>query len=159
MCQRLLEHLIKPTFLMCIPCTRNVISWQPTSRSSLTQIVSTLITESTSHLIATLIRIGTCTEVSKTADVSIRQAIIIRTLLLEHLESTIVQLSNLTSIKHHTPLTVESSLTVNAITLNTGIEVHDVCIIEYIVVSSRKTGIPTKEVVTCSVKNTALFED
>ena len=159
MCQRLLKHLIKPFFLMCIPCTRNVIGWQPTSWCSLTQIVSTLITESTSHLIATLIRIGTCTEVSKTANVGIWQTIVVRTLLLEHLECTIVQLGNLTSIKHHTPLTVESSFTVNAITLNTSIEVHDVCIIEYIVVSSRKTGIPTKEVVTCSVKNTTLFED
>ena len=36
MCQRLLKYLIKPTFLMCVPCTRNVIGWQPTSWCSLT---------------------------------------------------------------------------------------------------------------------------
>ena len=56
-------------------------------------------------------------------------------------------------------LTVEGCLTVNAVTLHTCVEVYDVSIVEYIIISGRETCVPAEEIVTSPIENTAFFED
>ena len=154
-----LEDIGEPSLLVCVPCAGDVVGRQPAGGCRLAQIVRTLVAESTRYLVAPFIGIGACSEVSQAADVGIRERIIVCSFLLEHLEGTVVELGNLACVEHHAPFPVEGLLAVYAVGLHTCIEVHDVRVVEDIVVGCRETRVPAEEVVAGAVENTAFRQD
>ena len=155
-CETVLESFFKPWLLVHVPCSRDIPCGQPSSTTSLTQAVATLVTHSSVDGVATFPRIGTRSEERHFTTMSIRQVIVNLVLFARLLEISVIVRTEQSHLVLHAHTIEIAAVTVGVVHFHTSKEVHDVVIVVNIVIACCGTEVPAVHLVLCLAIETTI---
>ena len=156
--QHVLESLLKPGLLVGVPCCRDVPCGQPAGRAGAAEAVGALVAHGAVDGVAAFIAVGSGAEERGLAAVAVAHRVVDGVLLAGLLEVLVVVGAEPALIKVHAHLVVVAAGTVDVVHLHAAVGVHDVGVVEHVVVAGRGAEVPRIHLVNRLAHEAALVE-